>query len=288
MSNLVQKVKDVLKGDKDTTTTTGHGVNESDNAGSITSGSTNAGPHSSNTANKADPRVDSDMDGSATLTGGNTSGGSMGHTLGSTTGSTNAGLHTSNAGNKFDPRVDSDMDGSTTLTGGSTGTGTGHTLGTTPGHTAHHGHHKTATSNALDPNVSSTGSAGMGVGSTHTGVSSATSTTAGPHKSGTLNKLDPRQVSPELGNVVDSDLDGSKTLGRDKTFSGTNTLEGATTISAGGNLGRENALTDASGIPLDAATHKPSEFAAIHGNPSHGRNGSKVADDLQKYGGGHE
>jgi hypothetical protein len=38
--------------------------------------------------------------------------------------------------------------------------------------------------------------------------------TAGPHKSDLLNKLDPR---------VDSDLDGSKTIGGDKTFAGANT-----------------------------------------------------------------
>jgi hypothetical protein len=36
-------------------------------------------------------------------------------------------------------------------------------------------------------------------------------TTAGPHKSDILNKLDPR---------VDSDLDGSKTYGGDKTYAG--------------------------------------------------------------------
>lgn len=54
-------------------------------------GSGTAGPHSSNLANKADPRVDSDLDGSGT-----------------------AGLHSSSLANKADPRVDSDLDGSRT------------------------------------------------------------------------------------------------------------------------------------------------------------------------------
>lgn len=55
--------------------------------------STNYGPHSSNTANKLDPRYDSDQD----------------H-RGAHTGSSNYGPHSSNIGNKLDPRYDSDLD----------------------------------------------------------------------------------------------------------------------------------------------------------------------------------
>ena len=74
-------------------------------------GSTNAGPHDNNVANKLDPRVDSDRDGRAGM--GNTH---STHTTGSgltgsNYGSTNAGPHDSNAANKLDPRVDSDRDG---------------------------------------------------------------------------------------------------------------------------------------------------------------------------------
>lgn len=76
MSGLINKVKDALsKDDKtyDTTgtaptgapthRTTGVGHPSGTHAGttSTTAGSTNAGPHSSNVANKADPRVDSDL-----------------------------------------------------------------------------------------------------------------------------------------------------------------------------------------------------------------------------------
>ena len=83
MSGLVNKVKDALSGDKTasgntttgahsgvggthgaTTTSTGastHPVGGGTHAGTTTAGSTNAGPHSSNLANTADPRVDSDL-----------------------------------------------------------------------------------------------------------------------------------------------------------------------------------------------------------------------------------
>src|SRR5690606_18954192 len=97
-------------------------------ARTATQGSTNAGPHSSNVANKLDPRVDSDRDNR----------GAHG-----THGSTNAGPHSSNAANKLDPRVDSDRDGrgiGNTTGGISSGPhhGTG-ALGTTGTHHDNHG-----------------------------------------------------------------------------------------------------------------------------------------------------
>jgi hypothetical protein len=55
--------------------------------------STNYGSHSTNTANKLDPRFDSDMDHRGTATG-----------------STNYGSHSNNVANKLDPRFDSDVD----------------------------------------------------------------------------------------------------------------------------------------------------------------------------------
>lgn len=68
--------------------------------------STMTGPHSSNLANKADPRVDSD---DSRGNYGNNSGTNYGTSHGE---STNAGPHKSNLMNKLDPRVDSEMDGS--------------------------------------------------------------------------------------------------------------------------------------------------------------------------------
>lgn len=124
-----------------------------------------AGPHSSDMANKLDPRVDSDLDGSRNL----------GARHADNFGSTTAGPHSSNVANALDPRVDSDLDGSRNLGAyGTTGT-------TAPGG----------------------GYAAAGLASTGPAPH-----TAGPHKSDLMNKLDPR---------VDSDLDGSKTIGGDKS-----------------------------------------------------------------------
>jgi hypothetical protein len=77
-----------------------------------TSSNTTSGPHSSNLANKADPRIDSDNDrhtgvGSSNITG--------------TSSSTTSGPHSSDAANKVDPRVDSDNDRHTSSGAGSTG-----------------------------------------------------------------------------------------------------------------------------------------------------------------------
>lgn len=72
-------------------------------------GSTNAGHHRSNFANKLDPKVDSDQDHRANPT---SHAGIQGAGVGGAggVGSTNAGPHASNLGNKLDPRYDSDMD----------------------------------------------------------------------------------------------------------------------------------------------------------------------------------
>lgn len=98
--------------------TTGNYSSPSGNYGTSTgygnTGSTTTGPHSSNLANKVDPRVGSDNArgnyGSSTGTYANPN---TGNTYGSSYGeSTNNGPHKSNLMNKLDPRVDSDMDGS--------------------------------------------------------------------------------------------------------------------------------------------------------------------------------
>jgi hypothetical protein len=104
------------------------------------------------------------------------------HTAGSA-----AGPHSSNLANKMDPRIDS----STGYSSGGVGTGaTGST------HHPHASHGIGGTGGYDSASHPSTGPAPH---------------TAGPHKSDILNKIDPR---------VDSDLDGSKTLGKDKTYSG--------------------------------------------------------------------
>jgi hypothetical protein len=72
----------------------------------------NSGPHSSNIANKADPRVDSDNDRHTGVGSSNIGGAST---------STNSGPHDSNLANKADPRVDSDNDRHTSSGTGSIG-----------------------------------------------------------------------------------------------------------------------------------------------------------------------
>ncbi|KAL1967625.1 hypothetical protein VTN77DRAFT_3140 [Rasamsonia byssochlamydoides] len=71
-------------------------------------GTTTTGTHSSNLANQADPRVDSDRDNYGT-TGGVTAGDSHIYS----TRSTNAGPYDFNVANKLDQRVDSDLDNRT-------------------------------------------------------------------------------------------------------------------------------------------------------------------------------
>jgi hypothetical protein len=182
------------------------------------SSSTTAGPHSSNIANKADPRVDSDRDNRARQeTLGTGAGHGTTHSIGSTTHgttSTNVGPHDSNIANKLDPRVDSDRDNrarhETLGTGASHGTT--HGIGsTTHGTTSTNvGPHDSNIANKADPRVDSdrdnrarhetlgTGAShgtSHGIGSTTHGT---TSTNVGPHDSNIANKLDPR---------VDSDRD---------------------------------------------------------------------------------
>lgn len=213
------------------------------------------GPHESNLANKADPRVDSDRDHSRNL-GANPHGTATTGTTG-TTGShgthtgahgTHAGIagttgtgdnaaffssgtsgatginrgtdgpatrtdgpHESNLANKADPRVDSDRDHSRNLGANPHGTATTGTTGTTGSygtHTGTHGTHAGTTGTHVGTAGTTTGTHGTHAGTTGAGPGPAPNT-AGPHKSDLLNKADPR---------VDSDLDGSKTFGGNKTY----------------------------------------------------------------------
>jgi len=251
MSGIAEKVKHALHmdGSKSSSTThtnatTGH----STTGHSTTSGTTEgvAGPHNSRVANAADPRVDSDLDGSrnagaahnshSTTTGSGLTGNTHStHTTGSSLtgnnhGSTNAGPHSSNAANVLDPRVDSDRSKQHGTTGvgssGYTGTHTGNTMGSHTGttgglsHSTNAGPHDSNALNKADPRVdsdldgrgnrhgASTGGILGASGSHATPGSGTAQNTAGPHNSDMLNKIDPR---------VDSDRDGSKTVGGNKT-----------------------------------------------------------------------
>jgi hypothetical protein len=214
MSGIVNKVKEVLHKDHSTTghSTTGH----STTGHSTTGHSTNAGPHNSNIANAADPRVDSDNSryagGNSGVTGGYTGAGTGIH---STSGSTNAGPHSSNLVNAADPRIDSD---NSRITHGNAGHSTTGGYGASHSTNTTAGPHDSNVANKLDPRVDSdldgsrnlgaaegnTGYSGSHLGNNsggHTGFTGGVShsTNAGPHDGNLGNKLDPR---------VDSDLDG--------------------------------------------------------------------------------
>jgi len=213
--------------------TTGAGFGTTGTTGAGYGTSTNAGPHDSNIANKLDPRVDSDRDGSRNVgaasygPGGqhnNNTGAGFGTTGATGAGygtSTNAGPHDSNIANKLDPRVDSDRDGSRNVEAASYGPGGQHNNNTGAGYgttgisgypqSTTAGPHDSNLANKLDPRVDSDrdGSRNMGVathgpGATHNAATGPARETAGPHSSNLLNKLDPR---------VDSDADGSRNLG---------------------------------------------------------------------------
>ncbi|KAJ5496210.1 hypothetical protein N7463_008197 [Penicillium fimorum] len=214
-----------------------------------TTASTNAGPHSSNVANKVDPRVDSDRDNRARhegLTGTNTTHGTSGVTgtgagLGSTHGttgtqssalgsgsthgtttSTNTGPHSSSIANKIDPRVDSDRDNRAHhegLTGASTGAGLGSTHSTTGAHsstlgsgTTHGTSGVTGTGTGLGSTHGTTGthSSTLGSGTTH-GTSGVTGTGAGLGSThSTTGSTNAGPHSSNVANKVDPRVDSDR------------------------------------------------------------------------------
>jgi len=160
-------------------------------------------------ANKVDPTVSTGTEGYGS-TGHNTThqGGLTGNTThsgGLTSGSTvTGGPHSSHMANKVDPTVSTGHN--TTYQGGLTGSTT-HSGGLTSGSHGTHNQGGLASSTHATPGHNQ-----------HQGLTGAGShlpgpapDTAGPHKSDMLNKVDPR---------VDADLDGSKTVGGNKTYSG--------------------------------------------------------------------
>lgn len=141
---------------------------------------TTAGPHSSDLANKADPRVDSDLDGS--LTAGNTTGAYD-----------TTGPHSSSLLNKLDPRVDSNTSGAmeNTASGPHYGCDAAAISGAAAVGEGIHHHRE----NERD-NIGSSGYSGTtpsGTGSAYYGgpTGTAISDVSGPHTTSTANRLDP-------------------------------------------------------------------------------------------------
>ncbi|EAQ83538.1 hypothetical protein CHGG_09942 [Chaetomium globosum CBS 148.51] len=163
------------------------------------------GPHSSRLANALDPRVDSDLD-STTRTGagtgmhGTAAGAGAGYAPHGTAQAAEGtyGPHHTRMANAADPRVDSDRDR--------------HHLGTTGAHSGGGGGGIMSGGPAAAPYqgggthagmVPGHAGAGVGAAAPHNTATTTTTTSAGPHKSGLLNKLDPR-VDSKTGMYKDT------------------------------------------------------------------------------------
>jgi hypothetical protein len=214
--------------------------------------STTAGPHSSNLANKADPRVDSDLDGSRTA--GNTSG-----EYNSTGGSSMPGGFPADTETR-NPYSVHEADSRLGGTSQNTSSGLGSSI--TPEQTS-----TTGQSGVTNPNIPSStdhhyardgaaiggvAAVGEGVhqhreteyapqtssttshpgGTTTTNTTTTSSTTTGPHKSDLLNKVDPRVDS-------DNSKQATETSGHHYSRDGA-ALGGAAVVGEGIHHHREN------------------------------------------------
>ncbi|KAL8985054.1 MAG: hypothetical protein Q9205_001145 [Flavoplaca limonia] len=282
---------------------------------STTSG---VGPHSSSMANKADPRVDSDFDGSKGLGGRDTAGmsaGAPGSTLpdratgntndtgrsfplgGASSGTSTSGPHDSNLANKADPRVDSDRDGSHGV-GGTSGFGSG--TGAIPG-SAHQG------------DLSQSGLGGSSGGNTGVATGAATGVplpkgygeeswshdhlkhgheyggdpceneppapgavhfVPGPHSLETTNRLDPHVGGGASGGLEHATVDSSSYAGDRQTGSGA--------LASGAGMGTSGvgAYESKRDTP-SASTTQPSTSAAGVGSYDSSR-GTPSTSDTQK------
>jgi hypothetical protein len=183
------------------TGSSGLGSSSGIGAGSDTFGSSNtSGPHGSNLANQADPRVDSD---NSRLGSSNTSGLGSSGALGSS--STGYGSST----------------GTGALGSSSTGYGSSNTSGPHGSNLANQARVDSDNSRLGSSNTSGLGSSHTGtgaLGSSSTGYGS--STTSGPHDSNLANKADPRVDSDNsrLGSTHNSGLGSSHTGTGSSTF----------------------------------------------------------------------
>ncbi len=212
---------------------------------------TTAGPHSTNLANEADPRVDSDLDGSRTA--GNTT-----RAYGSTGQSSMPGAFESHSNPYSTQELDPRLGGPATASGaGSSTTGTGYD--TTGQQTGYASQRATDTSDShLGRDAAAVGTAGavgegirhnrenerenlgMSTGTSGTGYddntgigNSSSNTTTGPHSSNLLYKIDPR-VDSNNPRTMDNTGSGPH-YGRDAAATG-----GAAVVGEGFHHHREN------------------------------------------------
>ncbi|RBR06024.1 uncharacterized protein FIESC28_11215 [Fusarium coffeatum] len=222
----------------------------SENMPGRTAGMTGTGMHGTHSENM--PGHSTGLGSTGGMTGTHSSGMTGTHSSGLPEGT--AGPHGSRAANAADPRVDSDLD-SSRRTGGLGGSAYDQTTTGTSGLSSHgagaHGPTGTHSSGLSGTNTGAHMGENTAYGTNNPGPAPKT---AGPHKSDMLNKADPR---------VDSNLDGSKTVGKEKTFETSDFS------------GRDP--TDATQVPPSVMQkHVPTEIA--HDNPEsdHSRRHSSV------------
>ena len=270
--------------------TAGTGVNAYDSTHS-----SNHGPHQSNVANKADPRVDSDRDGRAAYGHNSTSSGMNTHstTTGAGAGLAGAGLagaghsshgaghssheplgtgagantynsthssshgpHQSNVANKVDPRVDSDRDGRAAYGHNSTSSGM-NTHSTTTGAGAGLAGAGLAGAGHSSHGAGHSSHEPLGTGAGANTYNSTHSSSHGPHQSNVANKVDPR---------VDSDRDGRAAYGHNSTSSGLNSHHTATGAGVGAGAG----------LATGAAAHELGSSHSANVGPHHSNAANKM------------
>ncbi|PGH31609.1 hypothetical protein GX50_05600 [[Emmonsia] crescens] len=252
-------------------------------------------PHSSNVANKLDPRVMENHYNPGMSTGTGTGTG-IGTSTGTGTGRAGHIALPHETGHMSTAEQSSKVGGHSQMGSGGLGGGTGSAFGTgTTSHTT--GHHGSGGSGLMQTDPvpgSGTRSGGVGgvggVGGASSGFGSGTghqaaghhgsnamhsnvgsgkaSRTAGPHDSDFANKLDPR---------VDSDLDGSRTVGDNTTYN-----------SRIGNFHNKDP-TDAAQVPPSVMSKHIGAPDVAHDDPTHDRarrHSVKTGDSLRGYGSG--
>ena len=181
-----------------------------------------SGPHATDTANRLDPHVSSGI-GAPSSTTGTSSGSGLGSSgtgtgLGSSTARTGTGLGSSTTGTSTDPY-------------GTSATGTGHHAGRDA---------------ALGAGAGAAGLGAYEAGRDHTQSSSTgpAPTTAGPHKSDMLNKLDPR-VDSDLSKQQPGTTGARSGLGSSTT--GTSSVPEGSYAGTGHHAGRDTAVAGGAG-----------------------------------------
>ncbi|KAK6842528.1 Collagen alpha-5(VI) chain [Apiospora arundinis] len=242
----------------------GHSTHTGTGVGHTTGGAYNEGPHSSSTANKVDPRIDSDRSG---VHAGNTAG--QGYAGSGPEGA--HGPHSSRIGNAADPRVDSDRDASRTVGNTYGSSGTAGTHGSS-GLTGSHGNTGLTGSNTHGTGLTgSTHNTGMTGSHGTSGMTSSHGTSGMTGTHGTSGMTGTHGTSGMTGTHGTSGVTGGNTHSSGMTGVGSG-VTGATGAHAVGH--NQSGMTGAGSAMTGAQGHS----AYNTGEGTHGTHNSKVAN----------